>query len=71
MTIHEEFVLYLVQDRVTFMMENNFDNNYIASYIDDVIAKLPSVYSRELFSILYRIQDNLLMYKEDYIWLFI
>ena len=64
MTIHEEFVLYLVQDRVTFMMENNCDNNYIALYIDDVIAKLPSGYSWELSSILYRMHDNFLMYKE-------
>ena len=65
MTIHEEFVLYLVQDRVSFMMENNFDNNYIALYVDDVINKLPASYSRELLLILYRIHDNFLMYKED------
>lgn len=64
MTIHEEFVLYLVQDRVTFMMENNFDNNYIALYIDDVITKLPSGYSRELYSILYRMHDNLIYGNE-------
>lgn len=64
MTIHEEFVLYLVQDRVTFMMENNFDNNYIALYLEDVINKLPKSYSNQLLLILYRIHDNLLMYKE-------
>ena len=64
MTIHEEFVLYLVQDRVTFMMENNFDNNYIALYVDDVINKLPKTYSNQLVLILQRIHDNLLMYKE-------
>ena len=64
MTIHEEFVLYLVQDRVTFMMENNFDNNYIALYVEDVINKLPMIYSNRLLLILYRIHDNLLMYKE-------
>ena len=64
MTINEEFVLYLVQDRVTFMMENNFDNNYIALYVEDVINKLPKTYSNRLLLILYRIHDNLLMYKE-------
>lgn len=64
MTIHEEFVLYLVQDRVTFMMENSFDNNYIALYVEDVINKLPKAYSNRLLLILYRIHDNLLMYKE-------
>lgn len=64
MTIHEDFVLYLVQDRVTFMMENNFDNNYIALYVEDVINKLPKTYSNRLLLILYRIHDNLLMYKE-------
>lgn len=64
MTIHEEFVLYLVQDRVSFMMENNFDNNYIALYVEDVINKLPKIYSNRLLLILYRMHDNLLMYKE-------
>lgn len=64
MTNHEKLILYLVQDKVSFMMENNCDNNYIALYIDDVITKLPSGYSRELFSVLYRMHDNFLMYKE-------
>lgn len=64
MTNHEKLILYLVQDKVSFMMENNCDNNYIALYIDDVIAKLPLGYSRELSSILYRMHDNFLMYKE-------
>lgn len=64
MTIHEEFVLYLVQDRVTFMLENYFDNNFIALYVESVINKLPNSYSKELLLTLYRIHDNLLMYKE-------
>lgn len=64
MTIHEDFVLYLVQDRVTFMMENNFDNNYIALYVEDVINNLPKSYSNQLLLILYRMHDNFLMYKE-------
>ena len=46
------------------MMENNFDNNYIALYVEDVINKLPKSYSNRLLLILYRIHDNLLMYKE-------
>lgn len=64
MTNYEKLIIYLVQDKVSFMMENNCDNNYIALYIDDVITKLPSGYSRELFSVLYRMHDNFLMYKE-------
>lgn len=64
MTIHEEFVLYLVQERVTFMLENYFDNNYIALYVEGVINKLPKTYSNQLVLILYRIHDNLLMYIE-------
>lgn len=64
MTIHEEFVLYLVQDRVTFMMENNFDSNYIALYVEDVINKLPKGYSNRLLLILYRIHDNLIYRNE-------
>lgn len=64
MTNHEKLIIYLVQDKVSFMIKNNCDNNYIAFYIDDVITKLPSGYSCELFSILYRMHDNFLMYKE-------
>ena len=64
MTNYEKLIIYLVQDKVSFMMENNCDNNYIALYINDVITKLPSGYSRELFSVLYRMHDNFLMYKE-------
>ena len=64
MTIHEEFVLYLVQDRVTFMMENNFDNIYIALYVEDVINKLPKTYSNRLLLILYRIHDSLIYGNE-------
>lgn len=64
MTNYEKLIIYLVQDKVSFMMENNCDNNYIVLYIDDVITKLPSSYSRELFSVLYRMHDNFLMYKE-------
>lgn len=63
MTNHEKLILYLVQDKVSFMMENNCDNNYIALYIEDVITKLPLGYSCELFSTLYRMHDNFLMYK--------
>lgn len=64
MANHEKLILYLVQDKVSFMMENNFDNNYIALYVEDVINKLPNTYSNRLLLILYRIHDNLLMYKE-------
>ena len=46
------------------MMENYFDNDYIALYVENVINKLPKTYSNQLVLILYRIHDNLLMYKE-------
>lgn len=46
------------------MLENYFDNNYIALYVEGVINKLPNSYSKELLLTLYRIHDNLLMYKE-------
>lgn len=64
MTNHEKLILYLVQDKVSYMMENNCDNNYIALYIDNVITKLPSGYSCELSSILYRMHDNLIYGNE-------
>ena len=57
----EEKILNYVNERVEFCLRNNIDKDYIANCIDDIIYDLPEESSRELFSILYRIQDNLLL----------
>lgn len=61
MNCKEKKVLDLVNDRVNFMLDNNYDKNYIAECLDDIIYSLPDESSSELFSILYRIQDKLLL----------
>ena len=57
----EEKILNYVNERVEFCLRNNIDKDYIANCIDDIIYDLPEESSSELFSILYRIQDNLLL----------
>ena len=57
----EEKILNYVNERVEFCLRNNIDKDYIANCIDDIIYDLPEESSPELFSILYRIQDNLLL----------
>ena len=57
----EEKILNYVNERVEFCLRNNIDKDYIANCIDDIIYDLPEEASPELFSILYRIQDNLLL----------
>jgi hypothetical protein len=66
MTNKEKEVLDLVNERVVFMLNNNVDRSYIAKCIDCFIAELPNDYSKEVLSILYRIQDNLLLHLGDY-----
>ena len=57
----EEKILNYVNERIEFCLRNNIDKDYIANCIDDIIYDLPEESSSELFSILYRIQDNLLL----------
>ena len=66
MKYQEKKVLDLVNERVAFMLDNNIERSYIAECLDDVIAELPDDCSNELFSILYRIQDNLILHLGDY-----
>ena len=66
MKYQEKKVLDLVNAKVVFMLNNNFGKDYIAEYLDDVIAELSEDCSSELFSTLYRMQDNLLLGSDDY-----
>ena len=61
LTKYEQQLLDSVDEKVAFCIYRGIDNNYIANQLDDVIYNLPDDSSPELLSILYRIQDNLLM----------
>lgn len=61
MNKYERDLLNQIEEKVAFCIQRGIDNNYIANQLDDVIYDLPEDSSPELFSILYRIQDNLLM----------
>ena len=64
MTNKEEKCLASVNEKVYHCLQRGIDKNYIAEQLDDVIYNLSEDTSAELFSILYRIQDNLLMGNE-------
>ena len=61
MTNKEKEFLNDVDEKVYHCLQRGIDKNYIAKEIDDVIYNLPKDTSSELFNILYRIQDNLLL----------
>lgn len=61
MNKYETEFLETIEEKVAFCINRGIDNNYIANQLDDVIYNLPEDTSSELFNILYRIQDNLLM----------
>ena len=61
MTNKEKEFLNDVDEKVYHCLQRGIDKNYIAKEIDDVISGLPEDTSSELFNILYRIQDNLLI----------
>ena len=61
MNKYESDFLETIEEKVAFCIDRGIDNNYIANQLDDVIYNLPEDTSSELFNILYRIQDNLLM----------
>ena len=61
MNKYESDFLETIEEKVAFCIDRGIDNNYIANQLDDVIYNLPEDSSSELFNILYRIQDNLLM----------
>ena len=58
MDYKEEKYLNYVNERINELLENNADKNYIADLLDDIIYHLSDDLSTELFSALYKIQDN-------------
>ena len=64
MNENEKRLLACAEDSVSFCLERGIDKKQIAEWLDDVIIDLPEDSSAELFSTLYRIQDNLLLGNE-------
>ena len=61
MTNKEKEFLDSVDEKVYHCLQRGIDEVQIAEWLDDVIINLPEDTSSELFNILYRIQDNLLL----------
>ena len=61
MTNKEKKYLDTIDEGVNFYLKRGIDKKEIAEWLDDVISGLPEDTSSELFNILYRIQDNLLI----------
>ena len=61
MTNKEKEFLDSVDEKVYHCLQRGIDEVQIAEWLDDVILDLPEDTSSELFNILYRIQDNLLL----------
>ena len=61
MTNIEKEFLDSVDEKVYHCLQRGIDEVQIAEWLDDVIIDLPEDTSSELFNILYRIQDNLLL----------
>ena len=61
MTNKEKEFLNDVDEKVYHCLQRGIDEVQIAEWLDDVIIDLPEDSSSELFNILYRIQDNLLL----------
>ena len=64
MTNKEKKYLEYIDERVYHCLERGIDKKQIAEWLDDYIYDLPVDSSSELFSTLYRIQDNLLYGNE-------
>ena len=64
MTNKEKKYLDYIDERVYHCLERGIGNKQIAEWLDDVIYNLSDDNSSELFNILYRIQDNLLLGNE-------
>ena len=64
MTNKEKKLLNYVDERVYHCLERGIDKKQIAEWLDDVIYDLSEETSSELFNILYRKQDNLLLGNE-------
>ena len=57
-------LLNQVNEKVVFCLYRGIDKNQIAEWLNDVIYNLSDDTSYELFKILCRIQDNLLLGNE-------
>ena len=68
MNDYEKDLLNQIEEKVLFCLQKGLPQQYIAEQLDDVIAYLPEDSSSELFSIIFRIQDNLLMSTVDNIF---
>ena len=64
MTNKEKEFLDSVDEKVYHCLQRGIDEVEIAEWLDDIIINLPKDSSSELFNILYRIQDNLLIGNE-------
>ena len=64
MTNKEKKYLDYIDERVYHCLKRGIDKKQIAEWLDDYIYDLPDDTSSELFNILYRIQDNLLLGNE-------
>ena len=64
MTNKEKEILDYLNECIINCLRKNVSKNYLAEWLDDVIYDLPDDTSSELFNILYRIQDNLLLGNE-------
>ena len=64
MTDKEKKYLDYIDERVYYCLKRGIDKKQIAEWLDDIIYDLSDEYSSELFNILYRIQDNLLLGNE-------
>ena len=61
MTNKEKKYLDYIDERLHHCLKRGIDKNQIAEWLDDEIYGLSDDNSSELFNILYRIQDNLLL----------
>ena len=60
MNENEKRILDYIDERVYNSIRRGIDKKQISDWLDDIIYDLPEDTSSELFSVLYRIQDNLL-----------
>lgn len=64
MTNKEKKYLDYIDERVYHCLQKGIDKKQIAEWLDDFIYDLPNDSSSDFISILYRIQDNLLLDNE-------
>ena len=64
MTNKEKKFLDYIDERVYHCLQQGIDKKQIAEWLDVAIYELSDDTSSELFNILYRIQDNLLLGNE-------